>query len=339
METILLSDSMSDLKQAGEIIKSGGIAAIPTETVYGLAANALNPDAVSKIFAAKGRPQDNPLIVHIADLEALTPDIAQLSGDALRLAGAFWPGPLTMILPKGTALPDITTSGLDSVGIRFPSHQAAREIIRAAGVPVAAPSANISGSPSPTTAKHCVNDLWGRVDAIVDGGPCSVGVESTVVLMTESTPLILRPGAVTAEEISRVTGKAVKVDSRVMEPMPEGERAVSPGMKYRHYAPKVSLTLVKGGFKSFGEYLLKAPEGSGALVFEGEDAYLSVSALTYGRRENPDEQAALIFDALRRVDEMGLKHIYVRAPEASGVGLAVYNRLLRAASFEVIELD
>ena len=339
METLLLRDRPEDIQRAGDILRRGGLVAIPTETVYGLAANALDPAAVVRIFAVKGRPQDNPLIVHIADVEELTTDIAVMDDRTRRLADTFWPGPLTLVLPRGSALPDVTTAGLDSVGVRVPAHEAARAVIRAAGVPVAAPSANQSGSPSPTTAQHCMDDLSGRVEAILDGGACEVGIESTVLSLTGDIPVVLRPGAVTAEAVSRALGGvSVALAPSIFEPVHEGETVASPGMKYRHYAPRVHLALIKSDFAAFADYIKRVPEGSGALVFEGEAEGLAIPATTYGRRGDPESQAGQLFDALRHLDDMGVQRVFVRAPDTSGIGLGVYNRLLRAASFEVIEL-
>ena len=246
METLLLqAKEEEDIRRAGQLLRQGGVVAIPTETVYGLAAHATNPQAVQKIFEAKGRPQDNPLIVHIASLEELPALVRQVPDAAKKLAETFWPGPLTMIFYKSEKIPAETSAGLDTVGIRMPQHLAARQVIQAAGVPLAAPSANRSGRPSPTTAEHVMNDMKGRIDAVLDGGPCQVGVESTVVDMTGDVPRVLRPGAVTREQILRVLG-SVEVDSAVFHEVAPGEVVRAPGMKYRHYAPKAPVLLFEG---------------------------------------------------------------------------------------------
>ena len=246
METLLLqAKEEEDIRRAGQLLRQGGVVAIPTETVYGLAADATNPQAVQKIFEAKGRPQDNPLIVHIASLEELPALVRQVPDAAKKLAETFWPGPLTMIFYKSEKIPAETSAGLDTVGIRMPQHLAARQVIQAAGVPLAAPSANRSGRPSPTTAEHVMNDMKGRIDAVLDGGPCQVGVESTVVDMTGDVPRVLRPGAVTREQILRVLG-SVEVDSAVFHEVAPGEVVRAPGMKYRHYAPKAPVLLFEG---------------------------------------------------------------------------------------------
>ena len=247
METLLLkANEQEDVQRAGEILRRGGIVAIPTETVYGLAADATSGQAVSKIFEAKGRPQDNPLIVHIASLEDLPPLVEQVPPMAEKLAQSFWPGPLTMVFRKSPRVPQEITAGLETVAIRMPQHPAARDVIRAAGVPLAAPSANRSGKPSPTTAHHVMEDMKGRIEAVLDGGECSVGVESTVVDMTGDVPQILRPGAITQKQLKRVLGKNVEIDEAVFHEVAPGQPVRSPGMKYRHYAPKAPVLLFVG---------------------------------------------------------------------------------------------
>lgn len=328
--------SAADLAEVCGIIKSGGIVALPTETVYGLAANALCVRAVEKIFLAKGRPQDNPLIVHIADISELPRLARTIPDEATALAEAFWPGPLTMVLEKSAAVPDITRASLDSVGIRMPSHSVIREIIRAGGTPLAAPSANISGRPSPTTARDCADDLSGRIDAIVDGGACSVGVESTVLSLCGASPRILRPGAITPADIERVLGARIELDSAVMGRSAPGA-ASSPGMKYKHYAPAARVLLVLGDKNSFCEYVnSRAESGVMALCMCGEEQNLNVPSLELGTA--PEQIARALFSALRETDRKGAKTVYAHCPEPDGVGLAVYNRLQRAAAFEVIEL-
>lgn len=234
METLLLSDSCpGDIEKAGEILRQGGLVAIPTETVYGLAANALDGEAVKKIYQAKGRPSDNPLIVHISDVAQLSPLVKEVPEAACKLAAVFWPGPLTIILEKSSRIPDQTSGGLDTVAVRCPYHPTARAVIDAAGVPLAAPSANLSGKPSPTTFRHVQEDLTGRVDALLDGGDCTVGVESTVITLVTDVPRILRPGGVTLAQLEHVLGQ-VEVDPAVIHQMEQGQKASSPGMKYKH---------------------------------------------------------------------------------------------------------
>ena len=258
MQTELLPVNDESLSRAGELIRAGGLVAFPTETVYGLGANALDADAVRRIFEAKGRPGDNPLIVHISRVDQLSPLITGAPSPAARaLMDACWPGPMTLIFPKSPAVPAEVTAGLDTVAVRFPVHPAARSLIEAARRPIAAPSANRSGRPSPTTAAHVLEDMDGRVPLILDGGACAVGLESTVIDVTGDTPRILRPGGVTPERIAEICG-GVTVDDAVLRPLREGERPRSPGMKYRHYAPTGALTIVQGGADAVRDYLLKA---------------------------------------------------------------------------------
>ena len=331
-------NSLQMLDEIGGILRDGGIVGIPTETVYGLAANAFDGSAVAKIFKAKGRPQDNPLIVHISEISQLDTVVSSVPAGAYALAEKFWPGPLSIIMPKGDRIPDEVSCGLETVAVRMPSHTAARAIISAAGVPLAAPSANLSGSPSPTTAQHVIDDMWGRADAIVDGGMCDVGVESTVVSLVGDKPRLLRPGGISLEQLESVLGE-VEVDRAVLAELEPGQQAASPGMKYKHYSPEASVVLVKGSFDKFAEYVnTNAADGTVALCFEGEEASLSVPSVTYGRKNDPASQAKHIFDALRTVDKIGAKQVFARFPENEGMGLAVFNRLLRAAAFNIIEL-
>lgn len=338
METLYLTDSPADLEQAASLLRDGELVAIPTETVYGLAADAENGPAVARIFAAKGRPMDNPLIVHIADLETLPRLVAEIPETAIKLADAYWPGPLTMIFPKGPRIPDEVSAGLSTVAVRMPSHPVARTLIRASGCSLAAPSANRSGSPSPTTAAHVLADLEGRIAAVVDGGECSVGVESTVVLMTGERPRLLRPGGVTVEMLERVAGP-VEIDPAVTSRLAEGAEAASPGMKYKHYAPKARVVIVKGSPAAYAAYVNdRAGEGSAALCFDEDREFLRVPCVSYGGRMDPAAQARCLFGALRELDRRGYALVYAACPGEDGMGLAVYNRLLRAAGFEVVEL-
>lgn len=337
MVTELLSASSADIEIAAELIKNGELVGMPTETVYGLAADALNPIAVAKIFAAKGRPADNPLIVHIADISMLTELAFDIPESAYRLAERFWPGPLTMILKKKDCIPDITSGGLDTVGIRMPDHMAARMLIEKSGLPVAAPSGNISGYPSPTKSEHMMRDMNGKIAAVIDGGECSVGVESTVISFeNDNTVRILRPGGVTREDLLEVVDDVI-IDPAILHEISEGQTVRSPGMKYKHYSPLAKVSIIEGEYEDFCDYV-NQHKGNGvyALVFDGEESGVTVSALSYGYDDR--EQAHQIFSRLREFDLLGAKNVYVRAPKAEGVGLAVYNRLIRAAGFEVIQV-
>ena len=326
------------LQQAADILARGGLVAFPTETVYGLGADGLNEDAVHAIYKAKGRPSDNPLILHICDTEMLPQLAREIPEAAIKLALEFWPGPLTMVLPKTPQVPDAVSGGLDTVAIRFPNHLIARELIRRSGKPIAAPSANLSGSPSPTTAQHCIDDLMGRVDAIVDGGSCGVGLESTVISLAGKVPTVLRPGGVTVEQLRKVLGE-VCVDPAVTHPMEEGQKAASPGMKYKHYAPKARVILVDASRAAFAGYVNKRKEdGVFALCFSEDVAALEVPAVCYGGTDHPEEQAHSLFDALRQLYAREAKLVFAHCPSQEGVGLAVYNRLLRAAAFDIVKL-
>lgn len=340
MQTRLLNaKDEKAILSAAQILKDGGLVGMPTETVYGLAANALNGSAVARIFAAKGRPMDNPLIVHISEFSQIYPLVKQVPDSAKKLAQKFWPGPLTIILPKSGIIPDEVSAGLDTVAIRFPSHPVARTLISAAGLPLAAPSANLSGSPSPTTAEHVMNDLSGRIEAVLDGGACGVGVESTVITLATNPPRLLRPGGITLEQLRDVLGM-VELDNAVLHPLANGARVSSPGMKYKHYSPKANVVILDGSFSAYKNYVNSHnTPGAAALCYNGEDAELSVPAVCYGGEQDCAEQARELFDALRRLDEIQAKTVYARCPEPKGVGLAVYNRLIRAAGFEVLALE
>lgn len=330
----------NDAARAGEILRRGGIVAIPTETVYGLAANALDPQAVRKIFAAKGRPVDNPLIVHIAGIDQWPPLVRELPPEALELAEVFWPGPLTIILKKSDIIPMETSGGLDTVGVRWPANPLAQAVIRAAGVPLAAPSANLSGQPSPTSFAHTFAGLQGRAEAVMDGGDCTVGVESTVLTLADGVPRLLRPGGVTLEQLRQVLGR-VEVDPAVTHRLDSSAKAASPGMKYRHYAPACPVELVGGSPEEFAEYVNeKAAEtpGTTALCFRETIPFLKADFLCYGSRYDSREQARLLFSALYQADRQRAVQVYAQQPGRAGVGLAVYNRLIRAAGFQEIQL-
>lgn len=337
--TILYDASkQEDVAKAARLLQQGGLVGIPTETVYGLAADALNEEACRGIFQAKGRPADNPLIVHICDIKQLYTLVREVPETALRLAEQFWPGPLTIILPKAPCIPDAVSAGLDTVAVRFPSHPAAQAIIRESGLPLAAPSANLSGRPSPTTAAHVMHDLGGKIDAVLDGGPCSVGLESTVITLAADPPRLLRPGGVTLEQLRAVLGEVI-LDPAVMNPLAEGAAAASPGMKYKHYAPRANVILLEGSREAFLRYVNSHRQNAGALCYAGDEAELQVPAVCCGGEGDSASQAHELFDALRRLDGLGVSTVYARCPGTSGVGLAVYNRLIRAAGFEVLKLE
>lgn len=326
------------VERAAEILHRGGLVAIPTETVYGLAANALDSSAVGRIFEAKGRPQDNPLIVHIDSMAMLDKVVSSISDEAVALAEQFWPGPLTMVLPRRSDIPSVVSAGLDTVAVRMPSHLAAAAIIHACGLPLAAPSANLSGSPSPTTAAHVLADLDGRIEAVADGGACTVGVESTVISLVSCRPRLLRPGGITPEQLSDVLGE-IEIDPAVTGQM-VSTVASSPGMKYKHYSPKANVVMVQGALPQFCEFLTSLPnqEGVFALCFAGEEKVVPLPCVTYGCADDPLTQSQRLFSALRELDEQGANTVYARCPQPSGVGLAVFNRLQRAAAFQMIAL-
>lgn len=342
LNTLLLKNSPENINIVAEILRNGGLVGIPTETVYGLAADALNGNAVAKIFEAKGRPMDNPLIVHISDFDEINKYnlVSEIPESAKTLAKHFWPGPLTMIMKKSHIIPDEVSAGLDTVAIRFPSHPLAKEIIKCAGTPLAAPSANLSGSPSPTTASHVMDDMNGRIDAVFDGGMCEVGLESTVITLVTDIPRVLRPGGVTVEQLRQVLGK-VDVDDAVLNELKDSEKASSPGMKYKHYAPKANVVLLKCSDNEYIEYVnSKANDDVAALCCEEDIHLLNVKTFSLGKRNDYNSHAQKLFDELRKIDESeSVKTVYSRLPSSDGVGMAVYNRLIRAAGFEVIDLE
>ena len=328
-----------DLDTAADILRRGGLLGIPTETVYGLGANGLDPAAVEHIFEAKGRPQDNPLILHIPSAQWLPRYCEDIPPAAYLLAEQFWPGPLTMILRRRDLVPDVVTAGLDTVGMRCPAHPLCREIIHRAGVPVAAPSGNTSGRPSPTTAADMLEDMDGKIDGIVDGGPCAVGVESTIVDLTVTPPRLLRPGGVTLEQLRAALGE-VAVDSAVTRLMEAGEHPRAPGMKYRHYAPKAPVTVVLGEPSATADYIAAhLGEHTGVICFdEWAGRFAGHVVENIGSAARKDEQARRVFDALRAFDHTDVTEIYAQCPHEDGLGLAVANRLKKAAGFHVVEV-
>lgn len=325
-----------DIKNAADILKSGGVVAIPTETVYGLAASCLDETAVKKVFEAKGRPQDNPLILHVDSVEMLNIVVSELSDKAIMCANAFWPGPFTMVLPRKSTIPASVCGGLDTAAVRCPSQPTARAVITATGVPLAAPSANLSGSPSPTTWQHVSADLDGKIDAIIKDEPCAVGVESTVVSLAGGRPRLLRPGAVTVEQLTAVLPD-LEIDEAVAGKFVSG-KASSPGMKYKHYAPKCELYMINADNTAFAGYV-NSKNDAAVLCFEEEAGLITVKdKLVYGSQQKPELTARRLFESLRELDRMRVKKAYVHAPVSSGMGLAVHNRLQRACEFREIKL-
>lgn len=338
MITEKLLPTEDNIARAAAILRRGGLVGMPTETVYGLAASALDPDAVRAIFEAKGRPQDNPLIVHIAEFSDLDPLVTAIPPTARAAAEAFWPGPFTMILPKSDRIPSVVSAGLDTVAVRMPSDPVAHALIQAAGLPLAAPSANRSGLPSPTTAERVVEDMDGRIDAVLMAGPCSVGVESTVVSFACTPPRLLRPGGITVEQLRRIIPDLV-VDPAVLNPVAPDQKVASPGMKYKHYAPRCRVTMVEGSPAAYAAFVNRHTEaGTVALCFEEDLPAVKIPAVTYGRACDQSSQSEALFDALRRLDDEGYDTAFAHAPALSGVGLAVYNRLIRAAAFQVVKV-
>ena len=336
-DTKILGTDDNSIEYAAELLKNSEVVGMPTETVYGLAANAFDENAVRRIFAAKGRPADNPLIVHICDFDMIYELVQDVPALAKKCAEKFWAGPLTMIMPKSDKIPLVTSGGLDTVGIRMPSHPAAKALIKKCGLPLAAPSANLSGSPSPTSAQHVFDDMNGRIPAIIDGGVCGVGVESTVISFENDGIRLLRPGFVSVEDLKEVTDN-VFVDKGVLEKLGENVKVRSPGMKYRHYAPKADVTIIDSSLDKFREYVLANGDSETAcMVFDENDCDgLYFPAFCYGHSD--EEQARMLFDVLRELDRRNVKKAFARCPHKDGVGLAVYNRLLRAAGFKVIKL-
>jgi L-threonylcarbamoyladenylate synthase len=337
-----------DFERAAEIIKNGGLVAFPTETVYGLGANALSEAAVKKIYAAKGRPSDNPLIAHIAEIEALSSITESISGDALRLADAFWPGPLTLIFKKKAVIPGITSGGLNTIAVRLPSCKAAAFFIKACGLPIAAPSANISGKPSPTEASHVLEDMDGKIDMIIDGGPCEIGLESTIVDVSGVSPCILRPGGVTREMIEAALGAGVELSEGVAD---KTDKPRSPGQKYRHYAPDCGVVIVSGGAleaaAKINAFISEKINNSGkkdikigvAATDETLDLYdKRAVVISLGSRSYLPGIASRLFGALRGFDAAGCEIAYFEAFDRSGIGLAIMNRLCKAAGNNVINI-
>lgn len=341
MNTKVKGCDAESLKEAAQLIREGQLVAFPTETVYGLGGNGFDREAALAIFAAKRRPADNPLIEHIASWDMLDKLVTHVPEKAKAAMEAFWPGPFTCVLPAADQVPRTVTAGLDTVAVRWPDHPVAQQLIAEAGVPIAAPSANASGRPSPTCAQDVFEDMEDRIPMILDGGPCRVGVESTVVSFLEEIPMILRPGGVTWEELTALLGE-VKIHQSALAALENAEAAPSPGMKHKHYAPKAKVTVVRG--ENAAQAMLRAYDGKRA---EGAKPWLLVSeqssalcgarhALCYGK--GGEDLAANLFHSLRLLDARGASHIYCEAVDTEGIGLAAMNRLLRAAEFDIIDL-
>ena len=334
MKTEILKADSESLDKAALLLKNGEVVAVPTETVYGLAGNGLSAASVKKIFEAKGRPADNPLILHIAYIDSLYEYAEKVPELALTLAKTFWPGSLTMILKKKPCVPYETSGGLDTVAFRMPNNAWTLELIRKCGFPLAAPSANLSGLPSPTCAEYVYRDMNGRIPLIVDGGGCSCGLESTVITFTEVGIKILRPGAVTPEMLEKFC--SVQIDRAVTDELDDGREALSPGMKYKHYSPKAQVYMVDCSSDEDFISFVNANSDADTFVLFKADGRIKARVLPYGK--TADEEAAELFSSLRKADDMGAEKIYVRSPDKKGIGLAVYNRLIRAAAFKVIKL-
>lgn len=331
MKTLLLGTDNKDLARASDILRSGGLVAVPTETVYGLGANAFDKNACLKIFEAKGRPADNPLIVHIAHQSQLLDIVEEVNENAEKLINSFWPGPLTIVMKKSNKIPAEVSAGLDTVAVRMPSHKTAYQLLDMCGIPIAAPSANTSGKPSPTTAKHVFEDMNGRIDAIVDGGSCTVGLESTVIDVTEDVPKLLRPGGITYEQLCDVLGTVIKNYE-----FKDGEVPKSPGVKYKHYAPKAQVFVVKGNFSEY--------------IKEKCDEYKKIGILCHNKYnfpqncivrymgDSPEEYANTLFSHLRDFDSECVDVIFAEDIDDKGINLAVSNRLYKAAGYNFIEV-
>ena len=329
METRFFGTTEEDIQQAAEIIKEGGLVAFPTETVYGLGADALNPEAVGKVYAAKGRPSDNPMIVHISSKNDLSYLTFEITDDIRKLMDAFWPGPLTMVVPAAPVVPRVTTVGLDTVAVRMPSDPVAAALITSSETPIAAPSANLSGRPSPTSARHVIDDLDGRIDAIIQGGDCQVGIESTVVDMTGAVPTVLRPGIITAERLSQALGKTVEIDP-AMNVKTADFKPKSPGMKYKHYAPKAEMIIYKGDREKV--YLAMSEEKLRRTGYGQK-----VEIIMYDDSE-PEKAAREFFAKLRACDKAGVDVILAAAMREDGVGFAVMNRMFKSAGYNIVEV-
>lgn len=343
MNTKVSQINESSLQEAAKIIRQGGLVGFPTETVYGLGANALDETASAKIYSAKGRPSDNPLIAHISCIEELEPLVSEIPDQAILLASKYWPGPLTIIFPKSEKVPYGTTGGLDTVAIRMPEELVARQLIALAGVPIAAPSANASGRPSPTTANHVYQDMNGKIELILDGGPVGIGLESTIVDVSGEVPMLLRPGAITLAMLQETLGQ-VEVDPALQGPMSEDVKPKAPGMKYKHYAPKAQLTLIEGDsdsvvdkIQSLAEEKMKKGFRVGIICTEETKACYSNGVLrSVGERQKEETIAHNLFAVLREFDDLEVDYIYSESFSKDDLGQAIMNRLMKAAGYHTI---
>lgn len=335
------------LSIAANVLKSGKIVAFPTETVYGLGANALNSEAVEEIFKAKGRPSDNPLIVHIADKEKVKELTKSIPEKAAVLMDNLWPGPLTLVMEKSSIIPEIITAGLDTVAVRMPEHPVARELIRLAGIPVAAPSANVSGKPSTTTAQHVLDDLDGKIEMVIDAGSSRVGLESTVLDVTVDPPVLLRPGGVTPKQIEKYIGP-IDIDKTILGKINSENIPKSPGMKYTHYSPKAHVVIVKGeDLKKQMEKILELADKSKkqgkkvgvCATLQTQDGYRGYETISMGDRNNPETIAASLFSILREFDDRGVDIIFAESVDDHEVGLAIMNRMVKAAGYDIIHVE
>lgn len=351
METKLLQiedfEKITDdvLLEAAGIIQGGGLVAFPTETVYGLGANALDEEAAKKIYAAKGRPSDNPLIAHIASIEELAPLVAEVPEAGRKLAKAYWPGPLTLVFPKSEKVPYGTTGGLETVAVRMPSHPLARKLIALSGVPVAAPSANLSGRPSPTRAEHVWQDMNGQIEMVIDGGAVGIGVESTIVDVSGEVPILLRPGAITLEMLKGTIG-GVEIDPAILGPLSEDIKPKAPGMKYRHYAPKAELVLVEGRESNIiaeinrlaAERLQQGYQVGILCTDETRDRYPHGTIRSVGRRDSEQDVAYNLFAVLREFDDLAVDYIFSESFSQDHLGQAIMNRLMKAAGYHMVKI-
>lgn len=341
MKTLILpQDGENTAAIAAEIIRAGGLVALPTETVYGLGANGMSEAAVDRIYEAKGRPRDNPMILHVTGMEQVETLCYDIPQCAYRLAEKFWPGPLTMILPARDCIPKRTTGGLSTVAVRCPDNAVTRQVIALSGVPIAAPSANLSGKPSTTTAQHVLHDHDGHIEAVIDGGACRVGVESTIVDLTETPARLLRPGGITPAQLRSVLGK-LTVDKAVTAELKPDEVAKAPGMKYRHYAPQCQVIIVAGSRQAAARYIHDHYiSGDRVLCFEEElPLYETCDPLAYGKESDVATLSAGLFAALRELDDPAVHMVYARCPEGDGVAYAVQNRLKKAAAFHIVDAE
>lgn len=337
LDTKIISER--EIDTAAEIIRQGGLVIFPTETVYGLGANALDSTASAKIYAAKGRPSDNPLIIHLARPED-SEKYCHTSEIYYKIAELFMPGPVTFILPKKDIIPSCVTGGLDTVAVRVPSNAVANKLISYAGVPIAAPSANLSGRPSTTTADHCIADLFGKIEAIIDGGECEIGLESTILTEKDGQLKLLRPGGVTVEMLEKA-GFEVSIDKAVLSKLENNERPLAPGMKYRHYAPNAQVTLLDGKDEKIVSFMKNAlsDENTVVLCFE-EDGIINDRSVIIGSKEDSSMQAHRLFALLRDLDEHpNIKRVYAKLPSTDGIGLAIFNRLLKASGYNILKID